>query len=157
MAASTPICDFGLKAPDFRLLATDGRTYALSDVKGPRGTLVMFICNHCPYVQAVLDRIVRDARELQGLGIGCVAISSNDAEAYPEDGFEAMKREAEAHACRSPTSMTKRKRLQRLTGPSARRISSATTPPSSCNIAAGSMPAARRPRPLASAGTFSRP
>lgn len=102
MAASTPICDFGLKAPDFRLLATDGRIYALSDIKGPHGTLVMFICNHCPYVQAVLDRIIRDARELQALGIGCVAISSNDAEAYPEDGFEAMKREAVAHALPFP-------------------------------------------------------
>jgi hypothetical protein len=62
----------------------------------------MFICNHCPYVQAVIDRIVRDARELQGLGIGCVAISSNDSLAYPEDGFEAMKREAETRALPFP-------------------------------------------------------
>lgn len=98
MAASTPICDFGLKAPDFRLPATDGRSYSLADVRGPRGTLVMFICNHCPYVQAVIDRIVRDARELGTLGIGCVAISSNDAETYPEDSFDNMKREAKAHA-----------------------------------------------------------
>lgn len=98
MAASTPICDFGLKAPDFRLPATDGRTYGLADISGRHGTLVMFICNHCPYVQAVIDRMIRDARELQALGIGCVAISSNDAEAYPEDGFDAMKREAEAKA-----------------------------------------------------------
>jgi peroxiredoxin len=96
MAALTPICDFGLKAPDFRLPATDGRTYALADIEGPRGTLVMFICNHCPYVQAVIDRIIRDAGELQALGIGCVAISSNDAEAYPEDSFDDMTREAEA-------------------------------------------------------------
>jgi peroxiredoxin len=98
MAATTPICDFGWKAPAFRLPATDGQTYALDDIKGPRGTLVMFICNHCPYVQAVLDRIVRDARDLKALGVNSVAISSNDAEAYPEDGFEQMQRVATAHA-----------------------------------------------------------
>jgi len=91
MAATSPICDFGWTAPDFRLPATDGRTYALADVRGPRGTLVMFICNHCPYVQAVLDRIVRDARELSTLGIASVAISSNDAETYPEDSFPRMQ------------------------------------------------------------------
>lgn len=91
MAASPPICDFGRKAPDFRLPATDGATYSLADVAGPKGTLVMFICNHCPYVQAILDRIVRDARDLEALGIGVVAISSNDAEMYPEDSFANMK------------------------------------------------------------------
>lgn len=98
MAESTPVCDFGWKAPAFRLPATDGRTYALDDLKGPNGTLVMFICNHCPYVQAVLDRIVRDARDLAALGVATVAISANDAEAYPEDGFAHMKEVASAHA-----------------------------------------------------------
>jgi peroxiredoxin len=91
MAETTPICDFGWKAPDFRLPGTDGGTYTLSDVKGPKGTLVMFICNHCPYVQCILDRIVRDARDLAALGIGVVAISSNDASMYPEDSFENMR------------------------------------------------------------------
>ena len=90
MAVTPPVCDFGWAAPDFRLPGTDGRTYALADVAGPRGTLVMFICNHCPYVLAVLDRIVRDARDLAPLGIGAAAICSNDADAYPADGFDGM-------------------------------------------------------------------
>lgn len=98
MAVSPPVCDFGWKAPDFTLPGTDGRDWSLADVRGPKGTLVMFICNHCPYVQAVIDRIVRDARDLQALGIGIVAISSNDAEEYPDDSFDNMKREAAKHA-----------------------------------------------------------
>ena len=98
MAAPPPVCDFGWKAPDFALPGTDGKTWSLADVAGPNGTLIMFICNHCPYVQAVIDRIVRDARELQGLGIGVAAISSNDAIAYPQDGVDAMRAEAKKHA-----------------------------------------------------------
>ncbi|GGH20773.1 AhpC/TSA family protein [Cribrihabitans marinus] len=90
MAVSTPVCAFGWKAPDFILPATDGQTYRLGQVAGPKGTLIMFICNHCPYVLAVLDRILRDARDLQALGVGVAAICSNDAQAYPEDGFGAM-------------------------------------------------------------------
>ncbi|MBN8912814.1 MAG: thioredoxin family protein [Rhizobiales bacterium] len=96
MAETTPICDFGWKAPDFRLPATDGRTYALDELKGPNGILVMFICNHCPYVQAILDRLVRDTKELAALGIASVAISSNDATTYPEDSFPRMKETAAA-------------------------------------------------------------
>lgn len=92
MAQETPICDFGRAAPDFLLPATDGATIALRDIAGPKGTLVMFICNHCPYVLAVLDRIIRDARDLSALGIGVVAISSNDVVSYPEDSFENMQR-----------------------------------------------------------------
>lgn len=91
MAAETPVCDFGWKAPDFALPATDGRTLSLADVRGPRGTLVMFICNHCPYVQAILPRLVQDVRALQAQGIGVVAISSNDVSAYPEDSFAHMQ------------------------------------------------------------------
>ena len=98
MAETTPICDFGWKAPAFRLPATDGKTYTLDDLKGPNGTLVMFICNHCPYVQAVLDRIVRDAADLAALGVATVAISSNDAATYPEDSFPRMKEVAAEHA-----------------------------------------------------------
>lgn len=94
MAETTPLCDFGWKAPSFKLPATDGQTYTLADVQGPKGTLVMFICNHCPYVQAILDRIIRDARDLEALGIGVVAISSNDAKTYPDDSFDNMKRVA---------------------------------------------------------------
>ncbi|MEG6509340.1 thioredoxin family protein [Methyloligella sp. 2.7D] len=91
MAAETPLCDFGWKAPDFELPGVDGKTYSLGDVKGPNGLLVMFICNHCPYVKAVADRIVRDVEALKPYGIGAVAISANDAEHYPEDSFDNMK------------------------------------------------------------------
>lgn len=97
MAALTPpVCDFNWPAPDFALLATDGQTYALADIAGPKGTLVMFICNHCPFVLAILDRILRDGAELQGMGIGVAAICSNDPVTYPEDNFANMTRMAEA-------------------------------------------------------------
>ncbi len=88
----TPICDFGLAAPDFRLPGVDGRTYALADVRGPNGLLVMFICNHCPYVKSVRERIIRDARELNVHGIASVAIMSNDPADYPEDSFDNMQK-----------------------------------------------------------------
>jgi peroxiredoxin len=97
MAEETPVCDFGWKAPSFTLPGTDGKTYGLEELRGPNGTLVMFICNHCPYVKAVIDRIVRDVKELKPLGVKAVAISSNDTVHYPEDSFENMKRFAEAH------------------------------------------------------------
>lgn len=98
MAVSPPICDFGWKAPAFSLPATDGHNLSFSDIRGKNGTLVMFICNHCPYVLAVLDRMIREARELQKSGIGVVAISSNDAGAYPADSFDKMVEMAEKHA-----------------------------------------------------------
>ncbi|GMG81906.1 thioredoxin family protein [Paralimibaculum aggregatum] len=94
---TTPICDFGTPAPDFRLPATDGATYARDDIAGPQGLLVMFICNHCPYVKAVADRLVRDGRALQALGIGVAAICANDAASHPEDSFEKMAEFAAAH------------------------------------------------------------
>jgi peroxiredoxin len=97
MAEETPICNFGWKAPSFTLPATDGKTYSLDAMRGPNGTLVMFICNHCPYVKAVIDRIVRDCNELRELGVGAVAISANDAAHYPEDSFANMRRFAEAY------------------------------------------------------------
>ncbi|PID35241.1 MAG: thioredoxin family protein [Rhodobacterales bacterium] len=89
-ALTPPVCDFDTPIVDFDLPGTDGRRYRLADLRGRNGTLVMFICNHCPYVLAVLDRIIRDARDLQALGIGVVAISANDAQAYPQDGPDKM-------------------------------------------------------------------
>lgn len=87
----TPLCNFGLPAPDFSLPGVDGRLWSLEECRGPNGLLVMFICNHCPYVKAIQDRLVRDAKALETLGIGTVAIMSNDPVEYPEDSFENMK------------------------------------------------------------------
>ncbi|OHC75033.1 MAG: alkyl hydroperoxide reductase [Rhodospirillales bacterium RIFCSPLOWO2_12_FULL_58_28] len=87
----SPICNFGWKAVDFSLKGVDGKTYRLADVKGANGLLVMFICNHCPYVKAVLDRLVRDAADLQKKGVGIIAVMSNDQTEYPEDSFDNMK------------------------------------------------------------------
>jgi peroxiredoxin len=94
MAVSTPPCAFGWTAPGFDLPATDGKRYTLEYVRGPNGTLIAFICNHCPYVLAVLDKLVRDARDLQALGVGVAAICSNNAATHPQDGFEPMARMA---------------------------------------------------------------
>ncbi|SOD40598.1 thioredoxin family protein [Nitrosovibrio sp. Nv4] len=90
----TPVCDFGWKAVDFDLPGVDGRRYNIASARGKNGLLVMFICNHCPYVKAVRDRIVRDVTELREYGIGAVAIMSNDPLDYPEDSFDNMVRVA---------------------------------------------------------------
>jgi len=86
----TPVCNFGEKAKDFNLLSTEKRKISLDNVKGVKGTLVMFICNHCPYVKAVIKDIVEDVKFLEDLGIKSVAIMSNDIENYPDDSFENM-------------------------------------------------------------------
>jgi hypothetical protein len=87
----------GLPAADFRLPATNGRTYTFDDVAGEKGTVIVFICNHCPYVKAVIDRLVPDAHVLMAERIGFAAICSNDSSSYPEDSFDNMKRFAERH------------------------------------------------------------
>lgn len=102
MAVSPPVCDFGAPMPDFALPDPDGRIHRLGNIVGAHGTLVMFICNHCPYVQAVIDRIQRDAVDLQQLGIGVVAISANDIAEYPEDAPAHMKAEAAHHSFSFP-------------------------------------------------------
>lgn len=94
VSLETPVCDFGRPAVDFDLPGVDGRRWTLAECKGPRGLLVMFICNHCPYVKAIRERIVRDARELLDYGVRSVAIMSNDPHDYPEDAFEEMVRVA---------------------------------------------------------------
>jgi peroxiredoxin len=95
MALETPVCDFDLPAIDFSLPGTDGKIWTLEQCRGENGLLVMFICNHCPYVKAILDRLVRDTNELKSFGINSVAIMANDAEEYPEDSFENMQRVAQ--------------------------------------------------------------
>ena len=91
----TPPAEIGWEAVDFNLTGTDGKTYNLSNSKGENGLLVMFICNHCPYVKAVLDKIIRDTAELKQYGINSIGIMSNDTVNYPDDSFENMKKLAE--------------------------------------------------------------
>ena len=93
----TPICDFGKIADDFRLKSTENKIISLNELKGEKGTLVMFICNHCPYVKAVIEDIVEDCKKLEKLGINSVAISSNDQINYPEDSFDNMVLFAKKH------------------------------------------------------------
>lgn len=102
MAAQPPVCDFGWKAVDFSLEGIDGQTYTLERVRGPNGTLVMFICNHCPYVKSVIGRIVQEVAALRAHGIGAIAIMSNDTDNYPEDSFENMQAFAAEHGMDFP-------------------------------------------------------
>jgi len=95
VSTCTPVCDFGASAPDFSLKGTDHKVWTLRDCVGSNGLLVMFICNHCPYVKAINEKLVRDTSQLKELGINSVAIMSNDPTDYPEDSFENMQRVAE--------------------------------------------------------------
>jgi len=91
VSLETPICEFGKPAADFVLPGVDGKKWTLQECRGGKGLLVMFICNHCPYVKAIRERIVRDTLELRDYGINSVAIMSNDPADYPEDSFENMR------------------------------------------------------------------
>lgn len=102
MLLDTPICDFDWKAPDFTLSDPGGKRYSLSDVMGENGLLIAFICNHCPYVQAIIDRLVADVKALQKDGVGVVAIMSNDYHDYPADSPEKMKQFAIQHGMTFP-------------------------------------------------------
>jgi len=86
----TPVCNFGEKAKNFNLLSTENNRISLNDIKGENGTLIMFICNHCPYVKAIIKDLVEDAKYINKLGIKSVAIMSNDTKSYPEDSFDNM-------------------------------------------------------------------
>ena len=98
VALNPPVCNFGQPAIDFDLPDINGKRQTLASCRGPNGLLVMFICNHCPYVKAIIDRLIRDCRDLAEHGIGCVAIMSNDAAAYPDDAPEQMQRWANEQA-----------------------------------------------------------
>ena len=88
----TPECDFNTKAHDFELRNTDGKFYRLDELAGDKATLIMFICNHCPYVKSILEQLVVEASVLQKKGVACIAINSNDSSQYPEDSFENMQK-----------------------------------------------------------------
>jgi peroxiredoxin len=94
VSTHTPVCDFSAPAPAFSLPGVDGKTWSLQDCRGPKGLLVMFICNHCPYVKAINRKLVRDTAELTALGVNSVAIMANDTQSYPEDSFDNMQRVA---------------------------------------------------------------
>jgi peroxiredoxin len=102
MPAAAPVCDFGRPAPDFALPDTEGRIHTRDGLAGPAGLLVVFICNHCPYVKAIADRLAAEGRDLQALGFGVAAINANDAAAYPEDAPERMGPFARAHGFTFP-------------------------------------------------------
>ncbi len=157
MAAIPPVCDFGWKAPDFTLKDVSGKMVSLSDVRGPNGTLVMFICNHCPYVKAIIPKMIRDANDLAELGIGVVAINANDSVTYPDDSFENMQKAAAEHGFPSRTSTTKARRSPAPMTPSARQISSASTLMMACNTAAALMNHALNQRPKTCRVTFTTP
>lgn len=116
VSLQTPVCDFGWKAVDFRLPGIDGRTYSLAEVRGPKGTLVMFVCNHCPYVKAIVDRLVRDVKALQAEGMGAIAIMSNDVANYPEDSFDNMKAFAVANGFTFPYVIDETQEIARAYG-----------------------------------------
>ncbi|MBT3186661.1 thioredoxin family protein [Candidatus Thioglobus sp.] len=92
VSTETPVCDFNIPAINFNLKGVDGKMHTLENCKGKNGLLVMFICNHCPYVKAIIDRIIRDASELKTMGLNTVAIMSNNPEEYEADSFENMQK-----------------------------------------------------------------
>ena len=108
--------ELGWKAADFALKGVDGKTYKLADVRGTKGTLVAFICNHCPYVKAVIGRLVEEAKALQALGIGMIAVMPNDTRAYPADSFDNMKAFARQHGFTFPYVIDETQEVARVYG-----------------------------------------
>lgn len=153
----TPVCNFGWKAVDFDLPGVDGKRYNLASVMGENGLLVMFICNHCPYVKAIRDRIIRDTRELAEHGIGAIAIMSNDPADYPEDSFENMAKVAREYAYPFPYVQDETQEIARYMVRFARRISLVSITSWSCSIVAGWMLPAKKPRLPMLAGSCLKP
>ncbi|WP_341368440.1 thioredoxin family protein [Yoonia sp. BS5-3] len=102
MLINTPICDFGRPAPDFTLATPDGQTHSRDSLMGEKGLLIAFICNHCPYVIAIIDRLATDLQALEAQGIGTACIMSNDWQSYPADSPKNMTRFAQAHGLTAP-------------------------------------------------------
>ncbi|MEY4389913.1 MAG: hypothetical protein RLZZ167_553, partial [Pseudomonadota bacterium] len=98
----TPVCNFGEKIKEFKLISIEDKLISLKDIKGQNGTLIMFICNHCPYVKAIINELVDVTNKLSNFGINSVAIMSNDTNNYPEDSFENMKKFAKLNGFKFP-------------------------------------------------------
>lgn len=111
-----PVCEFNAPAIDFKLPGTDGQEWTLEKYRGENGTLVMFICNHCPYVKAIQDRLVQDTLELQEIGINSVAIMSNDTVAFPDDSLENMQKTAEQFSYPFPYLLDESQEIARAYG-----------------------------------------
>ena len=154
MAAEAPRVAIGWAAADFALAAVDGATHTLRGLAGPRGTVVAFICNHCPYVKAILPRLIRDARDLAPLGVHVIAINSNDAMAYPEDSFEHMVKLAPILSF--PYLFDASQDVARAYDAVCTPDFSASTPASTCATAAGLMRRARRLHPRERRASYSR-
>jgi len=116
VSLQTPVCDFDLPAIDFVLPGVDGKSWSLADCAGEKGLLLMFICNHCPYVKSIRERIVRDARDLKALGVNTVAIMSNDASQYDEDSFENMQKIADEFGFSFPYLLDETQRVAKAYG-----------------------------------------
>ena len=116
VSLNPPVCDFGAKAHDFKLPGTDGKNWTLAECMGKKGMLLMFICNHCPYVKAIHQRLLRDTAELRSLGISSVAISSNDVIEYPEDSFENMQQLAKELAFEFPYLLDENQKIAKQYG-----------------------------------------
>ena len=92
MVVNASECEFGWKAKDFNLFSVEDNFYSLQSIRGKKGTVIVFICNHCPYVIAIAERLSFEAKELQKIGVNTIAIMSNDTDSYPEDSFDNMKK-----------------------------------------------------------------
>ena len=141
VSLNPPVCNFGWKAPDFKLSGVDGKDWSLATAMGSKGLLVMFICNHCPYVKAIRPRLVVAVRELQVLGINAIAIQSNDVVNYPDDNFQRMQEVSAEFGFTFPYVLDETQQVARAY---AHRISSASITSLNCNIAAASTNHARR-------------
>lgn len=153
----TPTKDSSFYAAPFSLRDVSGKTLSFDDIKGKNGALIMFICNHCPYVKAVIDRLVADCRELQEAGIGCVAIMPNDTVSHPDDSFENMQKFAKKHGFTFPYLIDETQASPGNMTPSAPPTFSASTPKAALNIAAGSTAQDQTPPMTAPSGNCATP
>jgi peroxiredoxin len=157
VSLETPVCEFGLPAIDFSLLGTDNKIWTLDACRGENGLLIMFICNHCPYVKSILDRLVRDTRALKTLGVNTVAIMANDPADYPEDSFENMQKIAKQNQFPFPYLIDETQQVAQDLVPFVPLISLDTIKILNCSIAADLMKVKKQQPQQTYDETFSKP